>query len=154
MTDTFFAFDPAKFSDLFKSADMTKFFEGAKMPAPMIDFEALFAAQQKNMEALVEANKTAAAGYQELFKKQLSMVDEVVAQAQTQMSELKMDALSPEGAQKQGELMKEAYEKAVSNLTELAETAKKVNEEALEIIQARVQAAIAELKEMAPKADA
>lgn len=153
MTDTtFFAFDPAKFSEMFKTADMTKFFEGAKMP--MIDMEALFAAQQKNMEALVEANKAAAAGYQDLFKKQVAMIDETVAAAQAQMSELKMDALSAEGAAKQGELMKEAYEKAVANLTDLAETAKKVNEEALEIIQARVQAAIAELKEIGEKATA
>ncbi|MGG7564685.1 phasin family protein [Rhodovulum sp. DZ06] len=145
----FFAFDPAKFSELFKSADMTKFFEGAKVPG--FDMEALFAAQQKNMEALVEANKTAAAGYQDLFKKQMSMIDETVAAAQAQMSELKMDSLTADSAAKQGELMKDAYEKAVANLTELAETAKKVNEEALEIIQARVQAAMAELKELGVK---
>ena len=151
MTDSpFFAFDPSKFSELFKSNDMTKFFEQAKMP--MFDMEALFAAQQKNMEALVEANKAAAAGYQDLFKKQLAMIDEIVASAQSQMSEMKMDALTAEGAQKQGELMKESYEKAIANLTDLAETAKKVNEEALEIIQARVQAAIEELKSMAPTA--
>ena len=83
--NAFFAFDPAKFSELFKSADMTKFFEPAKFP--MVDVEALFAAHQKNMEALVEANKTASAGYQDLFKKQLAMIDEIVASAQSQMSQ-------------------------------------------------------------------
>lgn len=148
---TFYAFDPAKFSELFKSADMTKFFEQAKVPT--FDMEALFATQQKNMEALVEANKMAAAGYQDLFKKQIAMIDETVAAAQAQVSEMKMDALTAEGAQKQAELMKEGFEKAVANLTELAETAKKINEESFAIVQARTAAAIEELKAMAPKAE-
>ena len=80
------------------------------------------------------------------------MIDETVAAAQAQISELKMDAMSPEGAAKQTEMMKESYEKAIANLTELAESAKKINEDALEIIQARVQAAIAELKELSATA--
>ncbi len=150
--NNFFAFDPAKFSELFKSADMTKFFDSAKVPA--FDFEGLFAAQQKNMEALVAANQTAAAGYQDLFKKQVAIAEETMAAAQAQLSELKMDSLSAEGAQKQGELMKDAFDKAVANLTDLAESAKKINEEALEIVQARVQAAIEELKELGAKVSA
>jgi phasin family protein len=119
---------------------------------PSFDMEAMFAAQQKNMEALVEANKTAAAGYQELFAKQIAMLNETVAAAQGQLSEMKMDSLAADGAQKQADLLKESFEKAVANLTDLTESAKKVNTEALEIVQARVQAAIEELKAMGAKA--
>jgi len=75
-----------------------------------------------------------------------------MASAQAQMAELKMDQMSPEGAQKQAELMKVAFEKAVANMTELAEAARKANTEAMEIIQARVQASIEEIKALAPKA--
>ena len=147
-----FAFDAEKFAEVFKTADMTKMFEGAKMPG--FDAQAIFASQQKNMEALVEANKAAAAGYQDLFKKQVAIAEATMSAAQAQLSELKMDSLSAEGAQKQADLMKEGFEKAVANLSELADTAKKANSEALEIVQARVQAAIEEMKELATKAKA
>lgn len=143
----FYSFEPEKFAELFKSADMTKFFEQAKLP--MFDFEAMMAAQKKNMDALVEANKAAAAGYQDLFKKQVSIYEETMAAAQEQLSELKMDQLSPEGASRQADLMKTAFEKAVSNMTELAEAAKKANTEAFEIVQARVKESIEELKALA-----
>jgi phasin family protein len=141
---SFMTFDPEKFSELFKSADMTRFFDGAKMPG--MDMEAMMAAQQKNMEALVAANQAAAAGYQDLFKKQVSIFEETMATAQAQMAEMKMDQMSPEGAQKQADLMKTAFEKAVANMTELAEAARKANTEAMEIIQARVHASLEELK--------
>jgi phasin family protein len=143
----FYSFEPEKFAELFKSADMTKFFEQAKLP--MFDFEALMATQKKNMDALVEANKAAAAGYQDLFKKQISIYEETMAAAQEQLSELKMDQLSPEGASRQADLMKVAFEKAVANMTELAEAAKKANTEAFEIVQARVKESIEELKALA-----
>lgn len=144
-----FAFDAQKFAEVFKTADMTKMFEGAKMPG--FDAEAIFATQQKNMEALVEANKAAAAGYQDLFKRQVAIAEETMKAAQAQFSDIKMDGMSAEGAQKQADLMKEGFEKALANLNELADTAKKANSEALEIVQARVQTAIEEMKALAAK---
>jgi phasin family protein len=126
-----FAFDAQKFAEVFKTADMTKMFEGAKMPG--FDAQAIFATQQKNMEALVEANKAAAAGYQDLFKRQVAIAEETMKAAQAQLTELKMEPMSADGAQKRADLMKEGFEKAVANLTELADTAKKANSEALEI---------------------
>ena len=73
----FYAFDPEKFAELFKTADFTKFFEQTKLPG--FDMEAMMAAQKKNMDALVEANKAAAAGYQDLFKKQVSIYEETMS---------------------------------------------------------------------------
>ncbi len=108
--------------------------------------EAMMASQKKNMDALVEANKAAAAGYQDLFKKQMSIYEETMAAAQAQVSELKMDQLTPEAAAKQADLVKVAFEKAVANMTDLAEAAKKANADAFEIVQARVKESIEELK--------
>ena len=146
----FYSFEPEKFAELFKSADMTKFFEQAKLP--MFDFEALMATQQKNMDALVEANKAAAAGYQDLFKKQVAIYEETMASAQEQISEMKMDQLTPEAASRQADLMKAAFEKAIANMTELAEAAKKANADAFEIVQARVKESIEELKALSKTA--
>jgi phasin family protein len=145
----FYAFDPEKFAELFKTADFTKFFDQSKLPG--FDMEAMMAAQKKNMDALVEANKAAAAGYQDLFKKQVAIYEETMSAMQTQLSELKMDALTPEAAAKQGELVKAAFEKAVANMTDLAEAAKKANTEAFEIVQSRVKDSIEEIKELSAK---
>ncbi|MEO0678964.1 MAG: TIGR01841 family phasin [Pseudomonadota bacterium] len=150
MFDKFYAFDADKMADMFKTADMTKFFETAKMP--MVDMDAVMATQQKNMEAFVEANKAAAAGYQELFKAQVSMIEETMASVQKQISELKMDQMTSEGAARQIELMKEGFEKALSSLTELGEMAQKTNSETFEIMRARVQASLDEMKDLAAKA--
>ena len=146
MFDKFYGFDAEKMADMFKTPDFSKFFNMTKFP--MIDLEALSAAQQKNMEALVEANKAAAAGYQEVFKRQVALFEETMASLQLQMSEMKMDQLSAEGAQRQVELMKAGYEKALASLNELAETAQKANTEAFEILRARIEASIEELKAM------
>ncbi|TYO88826.1 phasin family protein [Oceanicella actignis] len=150
MFDKFYTFEPEKFAELFKTADMTKFFEQAKMP--MFDMTAVMDAQKKNMDALIAANKAVAAGYQDLFKKQVAIFEETMAAAQAQLSELKMDQLTPEASAKQAELVKTAFEKAVANMTELAEAAKKANMEAFEIVQARVKESIEEIKELAKTA--
>ena len=144
MFDKFPGFDAEKMSEMFKTADMTKFFENAKVPG--FDPEAIAAAQQKNMEAFVEANKAAAAGYQEVFKRQVAMFEETMSSMQKQMSEMKMDQLSPEGAQRQADLMKESFEKAMGSFSELTETAQKANQEAFDIMRARMQDAMEELK--------
>lgn len=150
MFDKFYAFDAEKMSEMFKTPDMSKFFENAKMP--MMDMDSVVSLQQKNMEAFVEANKAAAAGYQEVFKGQVAMMEETMASIQKQMSELKMDQMTTEGAARQIELLKEGFEKALGSLTELAETAQKANSEAFEIMRARVQASLDEMKDLAAKA--
>lgn len=146
MFDKMYGFDAEKMSEMFRTADMTKFFENAKMPG--FDAEAIAAAQQKNMEAFVEANKAAAAGYQEIFKRQVALFEESMGAMQKQISEMKMDQLSPEGAQRQGDLMKESFEKAMASFSELTETAQKANSDAFEIMRTRIQDAVEELKAM------
>ena len=78
-----FSFDVEKMTEFFKQNDFTKHLASMKLPG--VDAEALMAAQQKNMDALVEANKAAAAGYQDLFKKQVAIFEETMAEAQKQM---------------------------------------------------------------------
>ena len=151
MFDKFYGFDAEKMSEMFKTQDFTKFFETARMP--MIDLQALSAVQQKNMEALVEANKAAAAGYQEIFKRQVAMFEENVAAVQAQFSDLKMEQPTPESFKAQVEQMKAGYEKSLASLTELTETAKKANTEAFEILKARIEASIEELNALAAKAE-
>ena len=114
-----FSFDAEKMSEFFRNNDFTKALSTMKMPG--LDGEAIMEAQKKNMDALVEANKAAAAGYQDLFKKQMSIFEETMSEAQKYMASLDATKLDPETAKAQGELAKAAFEKAIANMQALAE---------------------------------
>ena len=143
MTKQPFVFDTEKFAELFKTDELTKFFDQAKAN---FNPDALVEAQKKNVAALVEANKVAAAGYQDIFKRQVAMYEETVATLQSAVAELGDAGLTPDAQAKQVEMAKAAFEKAVANMTELAEAAKKANEDAFEIVAARVRESVEELK--------
>jgi phasin family protein len=142
-----FAFDPEKMAEFFKQNDFSKQLASMKMPG--VDPEALMKAQQKNMDALVAANKAAAAGYQDLFKKQMAIFEETMAEAQKQLKSFDATKIDPERAKAQGELAKAAFEKALANMQALAESAQKANSEAYEIVAARIKESITELRDMA-----
>lgn len=144
-----FAFDPEKMTEFFKQNDFTKQLANFKMPG--FDAEALMGTQKKNMEALVEANKAAAAGYQDLFQKQIAVFEETIAEAQKHMKAFDTTKLDADTAKAQGELAKAAFEKAVANMQALADAAQKANASAYEIVSARIQESIAELRDMATK---
>jgi phasin family protein len=141
-----FSFDVEKLSDFFKQNDFTK-----NLSASMPGFspEAMMAAQQKNMNALVEANKAAAAGYQDLFKKQMAIFEETMAEAQKHLKSFDAAKIDPEKAKAQADLAKAAFEKALANMQALAESAQKANAEAYEIVSARIKESLAELRELA-----
>jgi phasin family protein len=145
-----FSFDPEKMAEFFKQNDFTKQLSSLKMPG--LDAEALVKAQQKNMDALVEANKAAAAGYQDLFKKQMAIFEETMAEAQRQIKGFDATKIDAETAKAQGALAKAAFEKALSNMQALAESAQKANADAYEIVSARIKESVAELRDMATKA--
>lgn len=141
-----FPFDPEAMMDFFRNNDFTKTLQDAKLPN--MDADALMQAQRKNMDALVEANKAAAAGYQDLVNKQLAIFEETIAEAQKQLkgAELKLE---PDTAGKRSELAQAAFEKAIANMKDLAETAHKANSEAYEIVAKRVKESVDELKTLA-----
>lgn len=144
------SFDVEKLTDFFKQNDFTKQFANLKVPG--FDPEALIAAQNKNMDALIEANKAAAAGYQDLFKKQMAIFEETMSEAAAQLKSFDATKLDPEKAKAQGELAKAAFEKALANMQALAEGAQKANTDAYEIVSARIKESLAELRDMAAKA--
>lgn len=145
-----FSFDVEKMTEFMKQNEFTKQLSAMKMPG--FDTEAVMAAQQKNMSALVEANKAAAAGYQDLFKKQMAIFEETMAEAQKHLKGFDATKMDAETARSQSELVKAAFEKALANMQALAEAAQKANSEAYEIVSARVKESMSELKSLsAPK---
>ena len=148
MTKTAFnPFDPAAMAEMMKSADLTKMMDPSRFAG--FDAKALSDAQQRNMTALVEAQKTAAQGYQDLFDKQVAIFQETMAAAQAQIAELSKGADASDAARRQAELTKSAYETALKNMNELTEAAVKANADAFEIVKARVEASVKELQDLA-----
>jgi phasin family protein len=145
-----FSFDVEKRSEFFKQNDFSKYL--AQMRVPGVDAEALMSAQKKNMDALVEANKAAAAGYQDLFKRQMAIFEETMTEAQQSMKAFDAVKVDPDKAKAQADLAKAAFEKALGNMQALAESAQKANAEAYEIVAARIKESLAELRDMAAKA--
>lgn len=147
--DNAYAFDASKIADMFKPMDMTKMFDGATFdPTSFKGFDqaGLMAAQQKNMSALVAAQQAAAAGYQDLFEKQVAIFQETMTAAQEQISELTKAEPNADSAAKQTALTTKAFESAVANAQALADAAHKANADAYEIVRARVETSIEELK--------
>jgi len=144
-----FSFDVEKLTDFFRQNDFSKQLAGMKLPG--VDAEALMSAQQKNMDALVEANRAAAAGYQDLFKKQMQIFEETMAEAKRQVASFDAARIDADKAKAQGELVKAAFEKALANMKALAESAQKANADAYDIVSARIREGMGELRDMAGK---
>ncbi len=142
-----FSFDVEKMTEFMKQNDFTKHL--AAMQLPGINPETLVAAQQKNMDALVEANKAAAAGYQDLFKKQMAIFEETMNEAQKQLQSFDATKLDGDRAKQQADLARVAFEKALGNMKALAEGAQKANADAYEIVAARIKESMGELRDLA-----
>jgi phasin family protein len=142
-----FAF-PTDFGD-FGADKLKDMFNFAKLPG--VDTDAMMAAQQKNVDAMIEANKVVAAGYQDLYKRQIALFEAAVAQAKDKLTEVQGQALTAEQATQNVEAMKTAFERAASDVKELAEMAQKANTGAFEIVKARAEEAVAEFKAAAEK---
>ena len=144
-----FPFDLEQMTEFFKANDFTKAFAAPKLPE--VDADSILAAQKKNMESLVAANKAAAAGYQNLFAKQVEVFEATLAEAQKQIADFDPSKMDAESAAAQGEVAKAAFDKALGNMTALAEGAQKANADAFEVVSASIKDSVAELQEMSTK---
>jgi len=142
-----FPFDLEQMTAFFKANDFTKAFAAPKMPE--VDADSVLAAQKKNMEALVAANKAAAAGYQNLFAKQVEVFEATLAEAQKQIAGFDPSKMDADSAAAQGEVAKVAFETALGNMTALAEGAQKANTDAFEVVSASIKDSVSELQDVA-----
>ena len=131
-------------------ADFSKLFADMKIPA-MGGMETFVAAQRRNMEVLSQANRVALEGAQAVAKRHM----EIMQQTMAEMTESMRDMASPNSPQdraaKQAEMLKQAYERAVAHMKELADLIQKANGEALGMLNQRFTEAMDEVKQLASK---
>ena len=131
-------------------AEFSRMFSEMRFPG-VPDMDAFLAAHRRNMETFSAANRVALEGAQTVAKRHM----EIVQQTMQEMSETIRDLSSSESPQdraaKQAELIKHAYERAVSHMKELGDLIQRSNGEALQMLNHRFTEAMDEVKAMAEK---
>jgi phasin family protein len=144
--------NPFDFSSFFMSYDPQAFLKQLQSgfsayQIPNLDTSALIASQQKNVDALIAANKAAVSGTQELLKQQGEMLQQAMTDA-TEAAQALSGSSNPKAlAEKQMELVQAAFEKALANSAELSELVRKNQEEVNNLVNQRVAEGLQEIKE-------
>lgn len=131
--------------------DFTKMFSTMKMPA-MPDVEALLGAHRRNMETLSAANRVALEGAQAVARRHMEIMQQTMAEMSETLRSFSTTETPQVKAAKQAELLKKAYERAVSNTKELSDLIQKSNAEALGLLNHRFTEAMDEVKTLMNKA--
>lgn len=133
--------------------DLSKYLTEFKTPG--VDVDAIVSVHKKNMETLTAANKLAYEGFQAVVRRQAEIIRQTMEDASTASSTISDLGSANDRIAKQTALMKEAFEKNLSNVKELAELLIKSNNEVFDLLSARVSQSLDEVKtqlEAAPAA--
>lgn len=121
--------------------DLTKMLEQFKIPG--VDMSAIADARRQDIDSLVQANKVVYEGMQALANKQTEMLKQAMESIQS------VAGTSGKGdPAQQTELARKAYEKALSDMKDLAEIAQKSQTDAMAIIVERAAQNMQEIKNM------
>ncbi|MGE5546291.1 MAG: phasin family protein [Solirubrobacterales bacterium] len=125
--------------------DISKLVGDLKVPG--VDVETIVASQRKNFEALTQANKLAYEGLQAVVKRQA----EILRQTMDEVAQVAKDITEPGTAQdkaaKQADMAKDAFERALGNMRELAEMMAKANTEAFDLLNKRFSQNMEEVRD-------
>jgi len=131
--------------------DVNQLLQQFKVPG--VDLNAMLEARRKDIEAVMSANRQAYEGMQLLVQRQAEMLREAMAEWQAVTTRMMMSGQSPDaGVAKQAEIGKQALEKALANMRELAEIVTKSQTQAWDVVNKRFHENLEELKQsMQPK---
>ncbi len=126
----FFPFDMTKFFDSFNSSNA--------------DMQSIMDRQRKAVEAMVEANKTAAEGYQTLFTRQMQIMQEALNEVSASMNEVMKHTNPSDAANAQMVAARKSLDHAYESLRELTEMANEANSNAMKVFQSHMGDAMKE----------
>ncbi|WP_102107006.1 phasin family protein [Oceaniglobus roseus] len=137
------AFDPAEMGRMFQPQNMFQMFQPQQASA--FDMEGIIKANQRNFEALTEANKSAAAAYKDMLDKQMEVFGQMTM-AVRQQYEWAEDAAGPETLKAKTAAMNEAVEEALVMMKKLADATREANEQAYNAMKGQIAQSVEELK--------
>ena len=125
-----------------------------EIKAPQIDFNSIFTAQRRNIEAITTAGQVFAEGVQAVTRRQA----EVVRSGVEQCLKASKDALtsgSPEvTASKQADFARGSFENAITHLREVSEMVTKSSFEAFDVLNKRAAESLEEISSVAGRTTA
>jgi hypothetical protein len=130
------------------TGEIARIIEQLKLPG--LSLPAVMEARRKDIEALAEANRIALAGAQDfaqdLALKQREILQKAVRQLQALVLERKTE--EAQAPLQIGDLVGKALQDTFGNMRDLAELARKSQTDAFDVVSARVQRNIEELRTM------
>jgi phasin family protein len=113
--------------------------------------EVVLAAHKRNLEALSEANRVALEGAQAVARRHMEIMQNTMSTLSETMKDLTENDSPAARAAKQTDLLKQAYENAVSNTRELGDLIQRSNTEAMGKLNHRFSEAMTEMKALFKK---
>ena len=133
-------------SDLNPFADLTNMLEQFKIPG--LDMALIVEARRKDMEALVEANQSTFESMQALARKQTEILTQTMQALQESAKGMVGSGAAKPDLAKQAELARNAYEKALADMKDLGEMARKSQTDAMAAITQRAARSLQEMKKL------
>jgi len=127
-------------------ADVGRMIQQFKVPG--LDMAPIIESRRKDMEALVEANKATYDAMQALARKQTEILSQAMQGIQDSAKAMAAGGTGATAPAKQTELVRDAYQKALADMTELAEMARKSQVDAMAIITQRATHSLEEMKKL------
>ena len=134
----------------FLDFDVTRLVGEFRLPG--LDTEAMLAAQRRNIEAVTRANQLAAEGMQAVMKRQTEILRQTMEEASRMMGDIAQAGGPERQAAKQAEIAKTAFEKAISNMKEIADLMARANQDTFAVINKRVSESMDEVRALLAKA--
>jgi phasin family protein len=130
--------------------DVQKYMTDMKLPA-VPDIEGVLSTYKRNLEALSEANRVALEGAQAVARRHMEIMQTTMSGLSERLKDLSVSDTPTARAAKHAELLKQAYENAVSNTRELGDLIQKSNAEAMHKLNTRFSEAMSEMKTLFEK---
>jgi phasin family protein len=117
------------------------------MKLPSIpNMDVLMSAYRRNIEVLSAANRVAMEGAQAVARRHMEIMQQTMAEISETVAALSAAEGPQAKAAQQAELLKRAYERAVSNTKELSDLIQQSNGEAVSLLSRRFMEAMDEVK--------
>jgi phasin family protein len=115
------------------------------------DMEAVTTAHRRNIEALSAANRVLLEGAQAISRRNGEIMQQAMAEMEAAVRAVASAEAPKEKAAKQAELLKAAYQHAVTNMKELSDLIQKSNAEAIGLLSRRFAGGMDEVRALAEK---
>jgi phasin family protein len=118
---------------------------------PSFDVEAIVEAQQKNVEAFIQANQLAVEGARALAQRQAEIVQQAIEDASGLLRGWTQPSAPEERLAKHAEAAKQAFEKGLAHARELNELSSKASTDVFSVLARRMSEGFDEIRLYAKK---